>query len=205
MPSASLDAPAGRRMRSTLVRVAAARARSSGPIPSGIRASRSASTPQGPGCSTRRKERTVDAVPAIDSLRSSLAAAQRKLTRTSFRYDPEQPLADQSPGQHQAALLVERQVARPQLGAATDLLESRPDPGRHLEDPVAEGHLEPVLALRHEDAGTARPPAQQGVLVDRVEDEPVHECTFEPGRTRGEEPPHLLLQRGLRVDLPEPV
>ena len=43
----------------------------------GSRPSRTASTPQGPGFSTRRKERTVDAVPAIESPRSSAAVAQR--------------------------------------------------------------------------------------------------------------------------------
>ena len=185
----------------------AGRARSSGPMPSGIRASRSASTPQGPGCSTSRKERTVDAVPVIDSLRSSLAAAQRKLTKAprSSRYDPEQPLANQPPGQHQPALLVEWQVARPQLGAAAHLLQRGPDPGGHLEDPVAQQDLQPVVALRHEHAGVARAAPQQSVVVDRVEDEPVDQRALEPRGTRAEEPAYLLLEGCRRVDLAQAV
>ena len=48
------------------------------PSPSGRRASRRASAPHGPACSSRRKLRTVEAVPARSSPRSSLAAAHRK-------------------------------------------------------------------------------------------------------------------------------
>ena len=72
----------------------------------------------------RRAGRSAPSTPSRPSTRAraSLASAHRKLTRpsqcTSSGDDPEQPLPDQPPGQHQPALLVERQVARAQLGAA---------------------------------------------------------------------------------------
>ena len=133
------------------------------------------------------------------------AEAHALITVRIIGDDPEQPFPDQAPGQHQPALLVERQVAR--AGApsrSADLLEGGPDPGRYVEDPVAEEHLEPV-ALVDQHAGVARAAAQQGVVVDRVERQPVDQRALEPRWPRGEEAAYLGVDHVGRVDGVQPV
>ena len=143
-----------RRTSSTRTRAAAARPRSSAPTPSGSRVSRSTSTPHGPGCSTSRKARTVEAVPASGSSRPRLAAAQRKRRGQTRHDDLEQALADQPPAQHQPALLVEA-AGRPGVSsrAAADLLERRAQPGRHVERSGRRAAPEPVARGRRSTHG----------------------------------------------------
>jgi hypothetical protein len=75
--SPGLERPC-RRIISTRTPARRARAASSVLTSTGSRLSLTASIPQGPGSSTSRNDRTVDAVPACDSPRASLAVEQRK-------------------------------------------------------------------------------------------------------------------------------
>ena len=82
-PACVRNAWPGRRISSTLARVAAARSRSSSPMPVGQPGVAERVLTPGPGVLESRNARTVEAVPAIGSARASLAAAQRKVTRSS--------------------------------------------------------------------------------------------------------------------------
>ena len=93
-------------------RVLAPRAR--GARPAGRRApSRRCRPSARPACGSRRRS---------GSSRSLRPATSSSPSRTSRR------------AQHQPALLVQRQVAGLQLGAGADLVERRPEPGRHVRD-----------------------------------------------------------------------
>ncbi len=133
-----------------------------GPSAAGSRLSRNASLPQGPACSIRRYAATVDAVPARSSPRARLAAAQRN-GRRAHRDDLEQALADEPAAQDQAATAASSivEVAGGQLTAHAQVLQGGAQPGRHLQDAVAEQHPHPVGGrARHQDARPPGPPAQ---------------------------------------------
>ena len=124
------------------------------PSPSGSRASRRASVPHGPGCSTSRKLRTVEAVPA-----SSSAAARLGRRSTGSAVSGRPRAGPPGPAVGTAPARSARRAARSagvSIVAGGDLLERGPDPRRHPEDAVADAAPCSRVAVVDDDAGVAR-------------------------------------------------
>ena len=125
----------GRRISSTRTPRGRRPPRQAGPRPSGSRLSRSASTPQGPAFSTSRNARTVDAVPASGSSRSTLApraAEARRGPSGGHRDDLEQP--SRTRRRHSTSRLCGSRCAARSAGrssaAGPDVVERGAQPGR---------------------------------------------------------------------------
>ena len=177
--------------------------------PSGSRASRSASTPHGPGCSTSRNARTVEAVPATGSSRTQAGGRaaevglRRRLTRTTSS-SPSRTRRRQSTSRLCGSRC--RRGRRGSAPAGPGPPPARAQPGRHVQRAVAEQHLEAAVAVGTQHARVAGPAAQRVVSSQLA-----HGEARRTGRRRrravaaGEEPAYLGVgDRGVGVDRADP-
>ena len=130
--------------------------------------------PQGPGCSTRRKARTVGrGAGELVPLEPGGARCSGSLGSPA-RGDPRGGGGDRGPGRS-AARRAARLGVRP--GRGRELVERRAEPGRDVEGAVAEHHRSsrsPRSRRTHGDAGTAaqRSVARRGRARPRPETSP---------------------------------
>ena len=190
-------------------RVAAARSRSSAPMPVGHPRVAQRVLAPGPGV-LERAGRSAPSTPSRPSTRRAprLASAQRKLTRPSQCASSGTTLSSPSRTSRRASTSRlcsssgrsrGRSSARPRTSSSAGRIQAGTS---RVRSPSSTSSRSPLL---DQHARVAGPAAQQGVVVDGVEASTSTSAPSQPRWPRGEEAAYLVVDRVGRVDAAQPV